>query len=57
MGSYVVGGGMGFSPALIAAGYIIGVRVGMSILIGIIAGWGIAMPILSHVQGFTGAAD
>lgn len=57
IGGNVIGGGLGFSPALIAAGYIIGVRVGMSILIGIVAGWGIAMPILSHIQGVTGTPD
>lgn len=42
------GFGVGFSPALVAAGYIIGINVGISILIGILLGWIFGMPILSH---------
>lgn len=44
----IVGMGIGFSPALIAAGYI----VGISILLGIILGWLIGVPYLSmHEAG------
>lgn len=43
----VIGMGIGFSPALIAAGYIVGIHVGVSILLGIILGWLIGVPYLS----------
>ncbi|MDF2530242.1 MAG: Oligopeptide transporter [Gammaproteobacteria bacterium] len=36
--------GIGFSPALIAAGYIVGVQVGLSLLVGIILGWIVVLP-------------
>ncbi len=36
----VVGLGLGFSPARVAAGYIVGLRVTFSILVGIVIGWG-----------------
>lgn len=51
----VAGIGLGFSPALIAAGYIVGITVGVSVLIGIILGWLIGVPYLSahspEIQG------
>lgn len=43
--------GMGFSPALIAAGYIVGVNVGVSMFVGVIVGWIIGVPILTHFYG------
>ncbi|CAM4414822.1 MAG: hypothetical protein LEGION0398_MBIBDBAK_01262 [Legionellaceae bacterium] len=50
----VIGFELGFSPALIAAGYIIGIQVGISILFGIIIGWWIGIPYLSfHDQNMT----
>jgi len=39
--------GIGFSPALIAAGYIVGVQVGLSLLTGIILGWVVVLPLLA----------
>lgn len=45
------GFGVGFSPALIAAGYIIGVSAAIAILIGILITWIFGMPIVSHVYG------
>lgn len=47
----VWGIGFGFSPTLMAAGYIIGIRTGLSIIVGIIIGWLIGIPILSHISG------
>jgi len=44
----VFGFGLGFSPALIAAGYICGISVGISTLIGVILGWIIGVPVLCH---------
>lgn len=52
-GSKVVFGfGLGFSPALIAAGYIIGVNVAIAIFAGIIVGWICGVPIISYLHGF-----
>tara|TARA_R110000868_G_C10961518_1_gene768570 strand:- start:3860 stop:5887 length:2028 start_codon:yes stop_codon:yes gene_type:complete len=39
--------GLGFTPALIAAGYIVGITAGISILFGIVVAWVIGMPILT----------
>ncbi len=47
----IVGLGFGFSPALIAAGYIIGINVALSVLLGIIFGWLIGVPSLSWLEG------
>lgn len=51
---HVVGLGLGFSPALVAAGYIVGINVCMSIFIGVIIGWGVSIPLLSQFHGFVG---
>jgi len=46
----VFGVGVGFSPAMLAAGYIIGVEVGITLLVGIIIGWFIVLPLIAlHV--------
>lgn len=42
---------LGLSPALIAAGYIVGVNVAISFLVGIIIGWLVGIPILSNYIG------
>ncbi len=49
VGSTVIGGGLGFNPAMLGAGYIIGIAVNVSILIGVILGWVIGVPILAHI--------
>ena len=56
MGSALVGFGLGLSPALIGAGYIVGARVGLSILIGAILSYLIILPGLSHGAIFSGSA-
>lgn len=43
----VFGLGLGFSPALIAAGYIVGINLALSVLAGVIIGWALGIPILS----------
>lgn len=50
--------GIGFngSLALIGAGHLIGLTVGMAILAGLIIAWGIAMPILTAMHPIAGAA-
>lgn len=45
----VAGVTLGFEPATLAAGYIIGIEVGMSLLVGIVVGWMIIIPGLFFV--------
>lgn len=47
----IFGFGLGLSPALIAAGYIVGVNVALSLLVGIFIGWIAGVPILSWYYG------
>lgn len=49
--SFVFGLGTGFEPALLAAGYIVGISVAMSTFVGVIIGWIFGIPILSHIEG------
>jgi len=49
--------GFGFSPALIAAGYIVGMNVGVSMFVGVIIGWLVGVPILTHVYGIPDITD
>lgn len=51
------GFGMGYSPALIAAGYIVGMNVGVSMFVGVIIGWLVGVPVLTHVYGIPDAAS
>jgi putative OPT family oligopeptide transporter len=44
----VYGVTLGFTPAMIAAGYIVGINICLGILAGMVVAWGILMPILSH---------
>jgi putative OPT family oligopeptide transporter len=52
----IFGFGLGLSPALIAAGYIVGINVAVSLLIGIIIGWLAGVPILAGIFGLPDAA-
>lgn len=45
------GFGLGLSPALIAAGYIVGINVALSVLLGVILGWILGVPLLSMHYG------
>lgn len=47
----IVGFGLGLSPALIAAGYIVGFNISISLLVGIIIGWVIGIPSLTWIFG------
>lgn len=49
--STVVGFGVGMSPALIAAGYIVGANVALSLLVGIVIGWLAGVPALTIFYG------
>lgn len=53
--STIFGIGFGLSPALIAAGYIVGINVSISILLGVVIGWVAGMPILSTLFGIPSA--
>ncbi|OGT43308.1 MAG: oligopeptide transporter, OPT family [Gammaproteobacteria bacterium RIFCSPHIGHO2_12_FULL_40_19] len=43
-GKMVFGAALGFSPALLAAGYIVGIEVGVSLFTGFVLGWVIVLP-------------
>lgn len=47
----VMGVTLGFEPATLAAGYIIGIEVGMSLLTGIVIGWLVILPCFFLVLG------
>jgi len=51
----IFGFGLGLSPALIAAGYIVGINVALSLLAGIAIGWLAGVPILSWAYGLPDA--
>lgn len=53
--SGLFGFGLGLSPALIAAGYIVGVNVALSLLVGIFIGWIAGVPVLTWMYGFPAA--
>lgn len=49
--SSIFGFGLGLSPALIAAGYIVGINVALSLLVGIFIGWLAGVPVLTWFYG------
>ncbi|MCD6055511.1 MAG: hypothetical protein K0R12_473 [Gammaproteobacteria bacterium] len=51
IGPSLYGIGLGFSPALIGAGFIVGLSVAMSMLIGVVLGWIIGVPLISAHHG------
>lgn len=54
---FIIGAGIGFSPALIGAGYIIGINISLCILIGIVIGWLIGVPVTAAIYGMPEAAS
>jgi len=46
-----------WSLALLGAGHLVGLSVGMAMLIGLVISWGIAVPILTSMQPAAAAAD
>ena len=46
-GGMLFGGGIGFSPALLGAGYIVGLEVALSMLAGAVIGWVLGVPLLT----------
>ncbi|HEV7178759.1 MAG TPA: oligopeptide transporter, OPT family, partial [Candidatus Baltobacteraceae bacterium] len=55
-GVSTTGIGFAMSLALVGAGHLIGLTVGMAILAGLVIAWGIAMPILTAMHPMAGAA-
>src|SRR5436190_17650 len=51
--SHIIGFGLGFAPALIGVGYLIGWNVGLSLLLGAFIAWGIGLPLLSYFSPIT----
>jgi putative OPT family oligopeptide transporter len=47
----IFGFGLGLSPALIAAGYIVGINVSISLLVGVILGWMVGIPAITWIVG------
>lgn len=56
LGPSATGIGLNGSLALIGAGHLIGLTVGLAILAGLVIAWGIAMPILTAIHPMAGAA-
>ncbi|MBV8803326.1 MAG: oligopeptide transporter, OPT family, partial [Gammaproteobacteria bacterium] len=54
----IFGFGLGLSPALIAAGYIVGINVSISMMVGVAIGWVIGIPAITAMVGLpdTGSA-
>lgn len=50
-GRAISGTAVGFEPALFAAGYIVGIRAAVSLLVGVILGWVVLLPLISMHYG------
>ena len=51
VGRTIFGLGFGYTPAVLAAGYIIGIEVAMSLFTGVVIGWIILLPIIGLIYG------
>ncbi|MBC5824681.1 MAG: oligopeptide transporter, OPT family [Candidatus Eremiobacteraeota bacterium] len=56
VGSAATGFGVGMSLALVGAGHLIGLSVGLAILAGLVLAWGILTPLLTALHPAAGAA-
>lgn len=56
-GNLLYGISLGFSPALLAAGFIVGMQACVAMLVGMVAIWGIGIPVYTHFHGLPQAAD
>lgn len=50
-GGVLFGLSLGFNPATLAAGFIVGFEVGVSVFVGFVAGWIVLLPIFSVIYG------
>ncbi len=55
IGNAATGFGVGMSLALVGAGYLIGISVGLAILTGLVIAWGILTPVLTALHPAAGA--
>ncbi len=55
-GSVTTGMGFGMSLALVGAGHLIGLTVGLAIFAGLMIAWGVAVPILTALHPMAGSA-
>lgn len=51
-GQTLLGLTLGFSPATVAAGYIVGIEVGLSLLTGVLSGWVLILPAIAYTLGY-----
>jgi putative OPT family oligopeptide transporter len=49
LGGIATGIGASMSLALVGAGYLVGIVVGVAMFVGVLIAWGVAVPILSHL--------
>jgi putative OPT family oligopeptide transporter len=49
IGGLASGIGASMSLALVGAGYLVGIVVGLAMFVGVLLSWGVAVPILSHI--------
>ncbi len=57
VGAGVTGLSGGLSLALLGAGHLVGLAVGLSMLVGVIIAWGVAVPIMTAMQGGEGSVE
>lgn len=56
-GGTLIGGSIGLSPVLLGAGYIVGHPVGISMTIGGVVAWFIALPLFGYIEGIPEASS
>lgn len=56
-GKALLGAETGFSLVLVGAGYIVGVSVGLSALIGAFIAWGVGVPLYAYIHGIPEGLD
>ncbi len=57
LGGGATGMGGGLSLALLGAGHLVGLAVGLAMLAGVIIAWGIAVPVMTAMQGGEGTVE
>jgi putative OPT family oligopeptide transporter len=57
LGGLVSGIGASMSLALVGAGYLVGIVVGLAMFVGVLLAWGVAVPILSHIYPAAAGTD
>jgi putative OPT family oligopeptide transporter len=57
LGGIATGIGASMSLALVGAGYLVGIIVGVAMFVGVLLAWGVAVPILSHLYPAAAGVD